>query len=284
MSGETVTNSFHGNLTLGHILNAAGIQQSDVLVIRHTYNSDGLVSAADLTDEKILEYTRQQSHRNKIGPHPPKLWLSFIAEGGLRSRFLAAHDNHGVLETENTVDHRYFDLRASEALSSLRSRLMIEWSRDPVNWAKRGGLAQSFRVLEIADPKIEPFPGFDGVLIDYQTLGLVIEDARYRDWRTALAAVQGVYLIVDKVTGEQYVGKADGRERVLGRWREYWNSGHGGNVGLRDAIAFEPVAPERFQFSLLRVFGPDVPGEQVNAAEAHFKSALLSRQFGFNRN
>lgn len=279
-----VTTSFQGDLTLGNILSAAGILQSDVLVIRHTYNPDGLASAADLTEEKILAYTRRQSYRNKIGSQPPKLWLSFIAEGGLRSRFLTAHDNRGVLENEGTDDHRYFDLRSSDALSSLRSRLMIEWSRDPVNWAKRGELARSFRVLEIADPKIEPFPGFDGVLLDYQTLGLVIEDARYRDWRTALAAVQGVYLIADKVTGQQYVGKADGRERILGRWREYWNSGHGGNVGLRDAVDSELVAPERFQFSLLRVFGPDVPVEQVNAAESHFKSALLSRRFGFNRN
>lgn len=276
--------SFQGDLTLGHILSAAGIAHSDALVIRHTYNSDGLASEADLTDEKILAYTRRQSHRNKIGASPPKLWLSFIAEGGLRSRFLTAHENHGVLETETTSDHRYFDLRRSEALESLRSRLTIEWSRDPVNWAKRGELAEKFGVLEIADPKIKPFPGFDSVLIDYPTLGLVIEDARFRDWRTALSAVQGVYLIVDRDTGRQYVGKADGRERILGRWREYWRSGHGGNVGLRDAYASESVAPDRFQFSLLRVFGPEVPADQVNAAESHFKSALLSRPFGFNRN
>ena len=284
MKEATVTSSFQGVLTLGHILSAAGIQPSDVLVIRHTYSEDGLASAADLTDEKILAYTRQQSHGNKIGANPPKVWLSFVAEGGLRSRFLMAHDNNGVVDNEGTVDHRFFDLRMSEALSSLRNRLTIEWSRDPVNWAKRGEHAESFRVLEIADPKIEPFPGFDSLVIDFPTLGLVMEDARYRDWQTALAAVQGVYLIVDRLTGRQYVGKADGRERVLGRWRAYWNSGHGGNVGLREVFAVESVTPERFQFSLLRVFGPEVPADQVNAAESHFKSALLSRQFGFNRN
>lgn len=276
--------SISGELKLGHLFAAAGISPSDVLVIRHTYNADGLATEADLTDDRILAYTRRQSHRNKIGSQPPVLWLSFIAEGGLRSRFLTAHDNFGELPEESDVQHRYFDLRISRALENLRGRLTIEWSRDAVNWAKRGQLAESFKVLEIADPQREAFPGFDNLIVDYSTLGLVIEDARYRDWRTALESVQGIYLITDRNSGRQYVGKADGRERILGRWRSYWKSGHGGNVALRELSDADMTSSASFQFSLLRVFGPEVPEDQINAAESHFKSALLSRQFGFNKN
>ena len=253
-------------------------------MLRHTYNADGLATEADLTDDKILAYTRQQSHKNKIGAQPPGLWLSFIAEGGLRSRFLTAHENFGEIEEEGNAEHRYFDLRISAAFASLRRRLTIDWSRDPVNWAKRGELAESFRVLEIADPQLEPFPGFDNLIVDLPTLGLVIEDARYRDWQTALASVQGVYLITDRNTGRQYVGKADGKERILGRWRSYWKTGHGGNAALRELSHLDMTSAASFQFSLLRVFGPEVPEDQVNAAESHFKSALLSREFGFNKN
>lgn len=276
--------SISGELKLGHLLAVAGIAPSDVLVIRHTYNADGLASEADLTDEKIMAYTRRQSHRNKVGAQPPGLWLSFIAEGGLRSRFLTAHDNFGEVSEESDAPHRYFNLRISHVFENLRRRLTIEWSRDAVNWAKRGHLAESFRVLEIADPQREAFPGFDNLVIDFPTLGLVIEDARYREWRTALESVQGIYLITDRNSGRQYVGKADGRERILGRWRSYWKSGHGGNVALRKLSDVDMTSSASFQFSLLRVFGPEVPEDQLNSAESHFKTALLTRDFGFNKN
>ena len=98
-----------------------------------------------------------------------------------------------------------------------------------MNWTKTGIAASPFPLVEIADPEVVPFPGFDRVLINYMDLQKVIEDARYRDWRTALGAVQGVYLIADSSTGHLYVGKADGPERILGRWTAYARDGHGGN-------------------------------------------------------
>ncbi len=39
-----------------------------------------------------------------------------------------------------------------------------------------------------------------------------------------------------------------------------------------------------FVFSLLRVFGPSTPSSEVNSAESHYKAALMTRQFGLNRN
>jgi len=41
--------------------------------------------------------------------------------------------------------------------------------------------------------------------------------------------VQGVYLITDSSTDKQYVGKVNGTERILGRWKNYVSDGHGGN-------------------------------------------------------
>ncbi|WP_229992217.1 hypothetical protein [Arthrobacter sp. Bi26] len=34
---------------------------------------------------------------------------------------------------------------------------------------------------------------------------------------------------------------------------------------------------QHFQFSILRVFSPSAPAAQLDAAEAHFKRALLTR-------
>jgi hypothetical protein len=188
------------------------------------------------------------------------------------------------VQAERTDTFRCFDLRPSDLLDSLRGRLVIDWSRDAVNWVKTGAAAAQFRLLEIADPAEVPFPGFDKVVIDFPTLIDVVESSRYRSWQAALASVQGIYLIADSRTGKHYVGKADGTERVLGRWSTYARTGHGGNVALTDLAGIDPGHVHDFWFSILRVFGPDTPKGDVDAAEDHYKRALMTREFGYNRN
>ncbi|MCV7579856.1 GIY-YIG nuclease family protein, partial [Micrococcus luteus] len=139
-------------------------------------------------------------------------------------------------------------------------------------------------VLEIADPTTEAFPGFDHVLLSYGDLQSMVTETRYAGWRTALEAVRGIYLIADETAGQCYVGKADGERGVLGRWEAYARDGHGGNVALRDALELDPAQPERYTFSLLRVFGSNTPPAQIDAAEKHYKEALMTRRFGLNRN
>lgn len=280
MTSTTLT----GDLRLGHILAATGVDLSDIVILRHTYNEDGLRSSSDLTPEKVLEYTREQGINNKLGKVPPRLWLIFMADGRRRSRLITAYENHGEVISERTESSRFFDLRPSELLQSLRDRLVVEWSSDAVNWAKSGAKAASFPVVEIVDPEEVPFPGFDSVLLTFEDLRKVIEDSRYASWRTALGAVQGIYLIADTSTGQLYVGKADGGERIFGRWSAYARDSHGGNIALRDLAGTDPTHARHFQFSILRVFGPSTPTPEVDAAESHFKRALITRQYGMNRN
>jgi len=273
-----------GELRLGHLFQAAGLAPDDVVVIRHTLTSDGLASQREAEGPKLLAYTREQGLRNKLGQSPARLWLNFLATTGRRARFLTAYENHGELPAERTDVHRYFDLRPSSVFSAHAQRLVIEWTADTVNWAKAGKHALMMPVVEISDPKTEPFPGFDSVLVNFHDLTAIIEDDRFRQWRTALSSVQGIYLIADTKTGQLYVGKADGVERFLGRWSEYARNGHGGNVALRELDGIDLAHRHHFQFSILQVFSPSAPAAQVDAAEVHFKRALLTRQFGLNRN
>lgn len=273
-----------GDLRLGHLLAATGLGLDEIVVLRHTYTSGGLRSSEDLTPEKVLEYTRWQGVGNKMSKNPPRYWLVFMAEGGRRSRLHVVYENLGEDLDQRTPTMRCFTLRPSELLSSLTRRLVVEWSKDAVNWAKTGEVASGFSVLEIADPTVVPFPGFDDLVLTYGELQDVVDDSRYASWRTALGAVQGIYLITDTSTGQVYVGKADGAERILGRWTTYARDGHGGNVALRELARVDPSHPRHFQFSILRVFGPSVPKAEVDLAERHFKQALLSIRFGLNRN
>lgn len=267
MTSTTIT----GDLCLGHILAATGIDLDDIVIIRHTYNDNGLQSPTDLTPEKVLAYTREQGINNKLPKEPPRFWIIFITDGGRRSRFLTAYENHGEVLSERTETHRYFDLRPSQVLESLVDRLVVEWSQDRRNWAKKGEDASKFLVVEIAHRKVEPFPGFDYVRLTHAELQDVVEDSRYSDWRSALGAVQGIYLIADTSTGQLYVGKATGSERILGRWTAYARDGHGGNVALRDLAGLDPTHARHFQFSILRIFGPNAPTTEVDKAEDHFK-------------
>ena len=123
-------------------------------------------------------------------------------------------------------------------------------------------------------------PGFDHVRVTHNRLRNVVGDSRYKSWQNALKLVQAVYLIADTTTGKQYVGKADGGQRLFGRWSQYAHDGHGGNKRLRELISLDPDHARRFQFSILRVFGPSVPQSVVDEAEEYYKRALLVENLG----
>ncbi len=277
---------WRGQLTFGDILVAAGITDlQDVLAIRHTFTEESLPSLEAATPTRVLEHTRRQgTSPGKFPMDPPRYWLTFLADGQRRSRLAAAYENRGEVVAERTEANRFYDLRPSQLLGSLAGRLVVEWSRDTVNWAKRGAITEGFRVLEIADRDAVPFPGFDHVRLTFAQLRDVMSDSRYESWRTSLGAVQGIYVIADRLTGRLYVGKADGAERLLGRWRSYAETGHGGNKGLMKLLEEEPERSRYFEWSILRVFGSSTTPDTVDAAETHFKTTLMTREFGYNEN
>lgn len=291
-------------LTLGHVLTAVGSEASppirleDIHVIRHRLKADdpnGLRGPEDLTEERVLAYTRGQDVSPRRFPaNPPRYWVVLIADGKRRSRLFGVYENHGEVVAERTQTDRWFDLQRSAFLNSLDGRLVIDWA-SPRAWHRKAVSAAGLPVLEIADRDKIPFPGFDRVLLRFNELrNMVGDDRRYADWRAALSEVQGVYLITDSSTGKQYVGKADGAQRLLQRWRAYAHDGHGHNVALRElAKALPTKAMNRddlgeharhFIFSILRVFGPSTSASEVNAAESHYKNALMTVRFGLNRN
>jgi hypothetical protein len=289
-------------LTLGHVVTGIGADQDppigleDVRLIRHSYKTGddgGLQGPEDLTEKRVREYTRSQDISTRRFPAAPeRYWVVLIADGQRRSRLYGTFENCGEVAEERTATRRYWDLRPDSFLAPLVNRLVVEWD-NPRTWHRRGTNAAHLPVLEIADRDKVPFPGFDRVLLTHHELGLMVSDNRYADWRVALSQVQGIYLITDSSNGKQYVGKADGAERILQRWTAYARDGHGGNLALRD-LAFSSIGNDgarlktdharHFLFSILRVFGPSTSSSEVDAAESHYKDALMTRQFGLNRN
>jgi hypothetical protein len=91
-----------------------------------------------------------------------------------------------------------------------------------------------------------------------------------REWR-------GVYYILDRASRRGYVGAAYGAQNLLGRWREYAASGHGGNKRLKG------INPRRFQFSILQLVAPSMEQEDVVRLEQSWIRRLQTRTpYGLN--
>lgn len=102
----------------------------------------------------------------------------------------------------------------------------------------------------------------------------------------ALSSVKGVYMISDVQTGKRYIGSAYGVQGIWTRWTNCVSTGHGGNVELRKLVSDPSLAycRQAFRFTLLEPRPVATADEVVIAREALWKSILLSRTHGLNRN
>lgn len=119
----------------------------------------------------------------------------------------------------------------------------------------------------------DPFPGFPALILNLSDIETIPAN-----WSVALSSTRGIYLLACPRTREQYVGLASGADGFLGRWKEYFASGHGGNVGLKSRD------PSDYRVSILETVGTGATTADLLILEARWKSKLLSREMGLNRN
>ena len=120
--------------------------------------------------------------------------------------------------------------------------------------------------------------------IDYKTLKHIVSD-NIISWKSALSNVKGIYLIVDTLTGKQYVGSAYGDECIWQRWSNYAKDGHGGNVELKELLKANGEEYKcNFKYSILEVCNMNLGNEYIISRETHWKEVLMTRKFGLNKN
>ncbi|MBN2597792.1 MAG: GIY-YIG nuclease family protein [Marinifilaceae bacterium] len=123
------------------------------------------------------------------------------------------------------------------------------------------------------------FPGYDKVDVSWNELSRVVTK---ESWRTALENQKGVYLISDKSNGKMYIGSAYGENMLLGRWKSYIKTGHGGNNELK-ALEFDYIK-NNFKYSILDIFKSTTDDKVIISRESWWKEVLQTRIFGYNRN
>lgn len=267
-----------------------------------TFNS---ILAAEKLDPKKVRLVRHKDNRASAGFTPYNLWLSDKAGlekyqqiqkrkvfeiGGLIASFVVTPRGEtlfvglyrvndigiappGTIDPVLQADRAglyLYDITREEKLSDYAGHLTVNWGGGHRAWVQLAHRKDK-PVIEIRkELREEPFPGFGRFCWDIDAIAAVPFN-----WQEVLKSVNGVYLLVCKETGKQYVGSAKGAEKLWSRFMAYKQTGHGGNVELKAR------GRKSYQVTVLEVVNSD---EGIEKAESAWKTKLMSRKFGLNKN
>lgn len=214
--------------------------------------------------------------------------VSFIGEESASSRFVGVFKNNGIKKTiddyKNEICAR-FDFVELKGFELLKERVVIEW-RNPVSWLQ--SYTNTMPVIRIdrglQENSIPIFTRFEDVVLDYNQLKLII-GTNNPEWKAKLESCNGIYLILDKNTGKQYIGSTFNRNGIWGRWAEYAQTGHGGDKSLIPLLENDlAYAKKYFQWCILETLPLKILDEQAIDRESLYKRKFGTREFGYNNN
>jgi hypothetical protein len=168
----------------------------------------------------------------------------------------------------------WFDLKLMNDLEDWRGKLIVRWPAPERSWW-RWSSRNEIPVQAIVEDSLldSTLPDWRDIVLSWDELAILP-----RKWREALSQWRGIYFIHDTTDGKGYVGSACGEENILGRWKNYAASGHGGNKRLLER------SPKNFQFSILERASPDLDIADVVRLEKTWKDRLATRISGLNEN
>jgi hypothetical protein len=200
----------------------------------------------------------------KVGDNRKLTWDEFWKIEAYRE--MKKYGMHGF-QKEDRDFCLWFNLEITDFYKHWQGRLMIEWPRPPVQWA-RWADKNEFPIHAILQDSAlhEAMPHWKDCILPWARLSLLPIH-----WRRTLSEWRGIYYISDVSDGKGYVGSAYGNDNIDGRWQVYAITGHGNNVHLRDR------SPENLRFSILQLVAQDMEMDEVIALEANWKNRLNTR-------
>lgn len=277
------------SISFNSILKEHGLNPKDVRLIRHkdTKSSPGRSPYELWRDdpEAFMVYQSSQRISNRKKFSAP-YWAVFVADAFNDTMFvgLYAASYRGLLEKDRPKPHvigevdkagscDIYNLELDDRFRDLIGRLIIDWGLGERAWVQYAN-RQNKEVLELRAKQSEPpFPGFLNFIEPLSRLGKLP-----RGWIETLRSAHGVYILTCPRTKEQYVGSADGEDGFWGRWKQYFITGHGGNIGLKSRD------PSDYQVAILEVAGSAADHKDILAMEGRWQRKLQSREMGLNRN
>ena len=233
----------------------------------------------------FLDYQSEQLKKNfeKID-----YIVAFIGEEGATSRFLGVYKNNGViaeLVLYNGDALAKFDFQELSGFELLKERIVIEW-KSPVMWHQYYDNEMPVVRIDrgLSENNIPVFKSFEDVLLDYNQLKRIFE-TNNAEWKSKLESCNGIYLILDKKCGKQYVGSTYNRDGIWGRWKQYAETGHGGDKDLKPLLSDDSnYAAKYFQWCILETLPLKILEDQAIDRESLYKRKFGTREFGYNNN
>ncbi|NLY79690.1 MAG: GIY-YIG nuclease family protein [Lysinibacillus sp.] len=178
-----------------------------------------------------------------------------------------------------------YDLEKLSGFEDLENRMIIHWNNVAQAWCVYLNNNDKEVVQIVPKGYVMDFPGYLDFTLTYRQLVKIINDYdANRVWHKMLSSVGGVYLILDKKDGNQYVGSASGKEGILGRWKDYAKNGHGDNKKLKEILEADPDRVYQFQYTILQTLPASLTTKEAIMEENKYKEKLGSRAFGLNLN
>lgn len=209
--------------------------------------------------------------------------ISFIGTERKRSILFGIFKVNGVRITANK---KYlYDLEEIDELKFFNERLVIDWGNNAIAWHQWYHL-QEKEIIEIL-PKgyLGTFPGLLEFVLDFEELKKLTSNPEANfDWKNHLSSVNGIYLILDTSTGNQYIGSANGNEGIWQRWSDYSNTIHGGNKLLRELKEKNSNCYRNFRYSILQTLPSNITQKEIIKIENIYKQKLGTKAFGLNGN
>lgn len=184
----------------------------------------------------------------------------------------------------------FYDREVLKEYEKYFGRLVVKFHKNNA-YVKVNGkrLETDFEVKEILSDDLtekEKFVGYENVDLSWSDLKRVL---KLEDWRTALENQKGVYLITDIKTNKRYVGSAYGENMMLGRWKHYAESGHGGNKDLKKLVEEKGIEyiKNNFRYSILDIYKAKTDDKIIIKREHWWGKILLTDSktgFGYNMN
>lgn len=276
-------------LTFNALLRVAGLEPDAVRLVRHRHSPPHhrvMVQDAIRQHPRFDSYQRGQAEPGAISLlSSAEIWASFVAMPRAETLFVGLWQvnghKRGFVQDPYRLNKRQkqdasvvFDLERMEALQEYVGRILVDWGGGERAWVQYASRRDK-RILEIKRRAEEPvFPGFSSFSCSLGDLDVLPET-----WASPLRSTRGVYLVVHRETGAQYVGIAVGEDGFLGRWKHYAD-GHGGNVGLREL----QHDASQYDVSILETLGSAATLDDACRLESRWKAKLGSRVHGLNRN
>lgn len=262
----------------------------NVTLVRHL---DRKYDVHDLLRRGWLE--TYQAFQSKPVFHNSNTLVSFIGLEGRRARLVGVFNVRGHRSGRSGLlppgcpfaqwrkNHIFYELERSPGFEAFEDRVVIDWGPAAIAWRQKATNKPVTEILPVGQ-LLAPFRDYLDFTLTFSELTYLEKHRGVNsEWVARLEAVAGVYLILDSITGAQYVGSAGGGSGIWGRWANYAKTGHGGNQRLRSVVS-KPGYPNALTFSLLQVLPPSTPKAELIAIEQRFKAKLGSRATGLNSN